>query len=60
MNCKNIENLSTNVEPEYLMPTNIEKTEKEKFIKHLEWASSVVKTWPDWKRNLLGKIDYYE
>ena len=27
--------------------------EKEKFIKHLEWASKVVKTWPTWKRNVL-------
>ena len=62
MNCENIENLPTNVESKYLMqmPTNTEDTEKEKFIKHLEWATSVVKTWPEWKRNLLGKIDYYE
>ena len=25
------------------------------FAQHLEWASKVVATWPEWKQNLLGK-----
>lgn len=28
------------------------------FIKHLEWVSSVVKTWPAWKQELLGGTAY--
>lgn len=27
------------------------------FVQHLEWASKVVATWPEWKRNLLGRVD---
>lgn len=27
--------------------------ERKKFIEFLEWASRVVKTWPEWKRNVL-------
>lgn len=30
------------------------KQEDIKFIEHLEWASSVVRTWPEWRQNVLG------
>lgn len=38
---------------------NLENKESSKssnleFIKHLEHASSIVKTWPKWKREILG------
>lgn len=32
------------------------KSEKSKFEKHLEWASKIVATWPDWKQKLLGGV----
>lgn len=28
--------------------------ERQKFIDFLEWASRVVKTWPEWKQNVLA------
>lgn len=29
------------------------KTDRQRFLNHLEWASRIVKTWPAWKRNIL-------
>lgn len=33
---------------------------KEEFTEYLERASKIVESWPEWKRNLLGKIDFRE
>jgi len=30
---------------------------KEQFSNYLEWASKEVKTWPEWKQGVLGKIN---
>lgn len=31
-----------------------ERQDNERFLKHLEEASKIVATWPEWKRNILG------
>lgn len=31
-------------------------TDDQKFHEHLEWASEIVRTWPEWKQSVLGKI----
>jgi len=36
----------------------IEEKKKDAFDEHLKWASEVVKSWPEWKRNVLGKCNY--
>ena len=30
--------------------------EDQNFVRHLNWASEVVATWPEWKKNILGGI----
>lgn len=34
----------------------IQAEKDKKFIEFLEWASKEVATWPEWKRNCLGRI----
>lgn len=34
--------------------TKNDETNSAAFIQHLEYASSIVKTWPIWKQQLLG------
>lgn len=34
-----------------------DKNKFEKFKKHLEEASEKVKTFPEWKKNILGKVN---
>ena len=48
--CDNIEGCHTE------LPLTFKKYEENKFSKYLEEASKEVKTWPEWKQNILGGI----
>jgi vacuolar-type H+-ATPase subunit H len=34
-----------------------EDAKSKQFVEHLEAASKIVSTWPEWKRNVLGTIE---
>lgn len=40
-----------------LCPLPVEKPERAEFHEFLDWASKEVATWPQWKRDILGRVD---
>ena len=51
---------NANQQNEILSPANssLQITAQSNFAQHLESASVIVRTWPEWKRRILGRITY--
>lgn len=52
--CKRLHDADICCEHEFMSGPLRQLTDEERFVRHLNEASAIVETWPEWKRNVLS------